>query len=86
MCLVATMRPLSALRPGETARLGQIPAMDIGLAHELAAMRLLPGEVVTVLAAVGGGGPLLVQGAGGIYALGRSLATRLAVESLVPCP
>ncbi len=80
------MRPLSALQPGETARLGQIPAMEVGLARELAAMRLLPGEVVTVLATVGGGGPLLVQGAGGVFALGRSLAARLAVESLAPCP
>ncbi|MDI6773284.1 MAG: FeoA family protein [bacterium] len=80
------MRPLSTLHPGETARLGQIPAMDIGLARELAAMRLLPGEVVTVLASVGCGGPLLVQGTGGVFALGRSLAARLAVESLVPCP
>jgi len=49
-------------------------------------MRLLPGEVVTVLAEVGGDGPLLVQGAGGVFALGRSLAAHLAVESLVPCP
>lgn len=49
-------------------------------------MRLLPGEVVTVVAAVGGGGPILVQGTGGIFALGRSLAGRLAVESLMPCP
>ncbi len=81
-----TARTLSEMRPGETARLGQMPAVEVGLAQELAAVRLLPGEVVTVLAEVGAGGPLLVQGAGGVFALGRRLAARLSVEGLGPCP
>lgn len=79
------MRSLATLRPGETARLGQIQAVEAGLARELAAIRLLPGEVVTVLAEVGGRGPILVQGAGGVFALGRDLATLLVVESQEPC-
>jgi len=73
-------QPLSALRPGETARLGSLSALDPDLARELAALRLLPGEVLTVVAAVGSGGPVLVQGSGGVFALGRRLADSLTAE------
>ena len=74
-------QPLSALRLGETARLGSLSALDPDLARELAALRLLPGEILTVVTAVGRGGPVLVQGSGGIFALGRRLADSLMTES-----
>lgn len=80
-----SMQPLSSLKPGDAARLGAFPALELDLARELSALRLMPGEAVTVLALVGGGGPVLIQGAGGVFALGRRLAGRLMAEPLVPC-
>ncbi|MDR7486169.1 MAG: FeoA family protein [Armatimonadota bacterium] len=78
------MEPLSTLKPGTTARLGPPSGLDPEVVGELAALRILPGEVVTILEAVGRGGPLLVQGAGGVFALGRRLAARLSAEILDP--
>jgi Fe2+ transport system protein FeoA len=43
-------------------------------------MRLLPGETVTVIAVIGSGGPILIHGAGGVFALGRRLAGHLHAE------
>lgn len=71
---------LSEVRPGQTARLGPHAAIEPAVMGELAAMRLLPGEAVTVLAVVGRSGPVVVQGAGGVFALGRRLAERLTAE------
>jgi Fe2+ transport system protein FeoA len=48
--------------------------------REMAAVRLLPGETVTVVAVTGAGGPVIVQGAGGIFAVGRGLAGALPAE------
>ncbi len=75
-------QPLSTLKPGETARLGAMSALEPDLARELAALRLLPGEVLTVVSTVGEAGPVLVQGAGGVFALGRRLADMLMAEVL----
>jgi Fe2+ transport system protein FeoA len=72
--------PLSAIRPGQIVRLGPPETVDPDVLRELWAMRLLPGETVTVLSVIGRGGPVLVQGAGGVFALGRRLAGRLRAE------
>jgi len=50
------------------------------MAAELAALRLLPGEPVEVIEVMPLGGPVLVQTAGGVYALGRRLAGRIEVR------
>ncbi len=76
------MQPLSTVRLGKPARLGPLSGLDPDLARELAALRLLPGEALTVVAMVGGAGPVLVQGAGGVFALGRRLADSLMAEAL----
>lgn len=78
------MQPLATVRPGETARLGPPEGVDADVLRELWAMRILPGEVVTVVAAIGRNGPVLVQGAGGVFALGRRLASQLKAEALAP--
>lgn len=75
-------QPLSTLKPGQTARLGALSALEPDLARELAVLRLLPGEALTVVAIVGRAGPVLVQGAGGTFALGRRLADGLMAEVL----
>lgn len=76
------MHPLATVRPGETARLGPPEGVDPDLLRELWAMRILPGEPITVVAVIGRGGPVLVQSAGGVYALGRRLAGQLQAEVL----
>ena len=67
-----------AVRHGAVGLISDYPACEQEELAELAAMRLLPGEAVTVLAVVGRSGPLVVQGAGGVFALGRRLAERLS--------
>lgn len=69
---------LATLRPGERAVLVELPA-EAGAAHELAALRLLPGEDVEVVQALPFGGPMIIRNAGGLYAVGRDLAERLVV-------
>lgn len=75
---------LSEIRPGQTARLGPHPVLEPEVLGELAAMRLLPGEAVTVLEVVGRSGPVVVRCAGGEFALGRRLAARLRAEVVLP--
>jgi Fe2+ transport system protein FeoA len=58
-----------------------VPIEDAALVAELAALRLLPGEPVDVVEVIPFGGPLLVQTAGGVYALGRRLAGRITVAT-----
>ncbi len=70
-------RTLADLRKGARGFIEQVPVDDDGLAAELAALRLLPGEEVEVVQVVPFGGPLLVQTAGGLYAVGRGLARRI---------
>ena len=71
--------PLSTLHPGMRAVIAALPA-DQDVADELASLRILPGEEVEVVQRLPFGGPLLVRGAGGLYALGRGLADQLGVE------
>ncbi|MDR7420110.1 MAG: FeoA family protein [Armatimonadota bacterium] len=80
----AVARTLSSARAGCRVRLGVPQGVDHDVLRELWAMRLLPGETVTVVAVLGRSGPVLVQGAGGIFALGRRLAERLPAETLPP--
>jgi Fe2+ transport system protein FeoA len=75
-------KPLSEARTGDTVRLDTPDGVTADVLRELWAMRLLPGEVVTVVAVLGRSGPVLVQGAGGVFALGRRLAARLRAEAL----
>jgi len=70
---------LGALGPGGKAVIAGLPP-DPAVADELAALRVLPGEVIEVLQTLPFGGPLLIRGAGGTYAIGRSLADLLEVE------
>jgi Fe2+ transport system protein FeoA len=74
------VRPLSAVQQGEIVRLGLPDGVDPDLQRELWAMGLLPGQTVTVVEVVGRHGPVLVQGTGGVFALGRRLASRLRAE------
>lgn len=76
------MQPLSTIGPGRRARLGAPDAVEPDVLRDLWAMRLLPGETVTVVTVVGRGGPVIVQGAGGVFAIGRRLASRLPAEVL----
>ncbi|MDR7544369.1 MAG: FeoA family protein [Armatimonadota bacterium] len=76
------MQPLSTIRAGRRVRLGAPEAVDPDVLRDLWAMRLLPGETVTVVAVVGRGGPVIVQGAGGVFAIGRRLAGHLPAEVL----
>jgi Fe2+ transport system protein FeoA len=78
------VQPLSGVRPGCRARLGVPVGVDHDVLRELWAMRLLPGEIITIVTVLGRGGPVLVQGAGGIFALGRRLAEHLPAEILSP--
>ncbi len=74
------VRPLAGLPAGSRGTIVRIPLDDPGTAAELAALRLLPGEPVEVIDVVPLGGPVLVQAAGGAYALGRRLAGRIEVR------
>lgn len=74
---------LGAVQPGIRAVIVALPA-DPAAAEELAALRILPGEEIEVVQSLPLGGPLLIRGAGGLYALGRTLADQL--EVLVPRP
>jgi Fe2+ transport system protein FeoA len=80
----AAARSLASAGAGHRVRLGVPVGVHRDVLHELWAMRLLPGETVAVVAALGHGGPVLVQGAGGIFALGRRLAEQLPAEVLAP--
>ncbi|MDQ7850584.1 MAG: FeoA domain-containing protein [Armatimonadota bacterium] len=75
----ARTRPLAGLGAGSCGTIVRIPLDDPGMAAELAALRLLPGEPVGVIEVVPLGGPVVVQTAGGVYALGRRLAARIEV-------
>ena len=74
------LRSLADLPVGTRAIIARIPLDDPGTAAELAALRILPGEPVEVVEVITLHGPLLVQTAGGVYALGRRLAGRIAVH------
>src|SRR3972149_4870309 len=65
------LRSLADLPVGTRAVIARIPLDDPGTAAELAALRILPGEPVEVVEVIPLHGPLLVQTAGGVYALGR---------------
>jgi Fe2+ transport system protein FeoA len=41
---------------------------------------VLPGEEIEVVQILPFGGPLLIRGAGGLYAVGRRLADQVTVE------
>jgi Fe2+ transport system protein FeoA len=71
--------PLSSLRPGSRAVVAALPP-DAATADELAALRVLPGEEIEVTQVIALGGPVLIRGAGGFYAIGRGLADVLLVE------
>ena len=70
---------LAELPAGARGTIVAVPVEDAALAGELASLRILPGEPVEVMEAMPFGGPLLVRTAGGMYALGRRLAGRIAV-------
>jgi Fe2+ transport system protein FeoA len=53
---------------------------DTATADELAALRVLPGEEIEVVQVIALGGPVLIRGAGGLYAIGRGLADLVVVE------
>ncbi len=65
---------------GSRATISGIPLDDPETAAELAALRILPDEPVEVVEIIPFGGPLLIQTAGGVYALGRRLAGRIIVQ------
>lgn len=71
------MSAIAELKPGDAVRIGLTATADTSLLRELLAMRLLPGETVTVVAVAGRRGPVVVEGAGGVFALGGRLAVRL---------
>lgn len=71
--------PLSSLRPGARTVVLALPA-DAATADELAVLRILPGEEIEVIQVIALGGPVLIRGAGGLYAIGRGLADLLPVE------
>lgn len=73
-------RPLSDFGPGDVIRLLPPADVDASCLHELAALRLLPGEVVTVVQAGRRGAPILVQSGAGLYAVGGRLAGTLTGE------
>ncbi|MBI3998160.1 MAG: ferrous iron transport protein A [Armatimonadetes bacterium] len=72
-------RSLASLPAGSRAVVAQIPQEDLGLAADLAALRILPGEAVEVVEVIPLGGPILIQAGGSPYALGRDLAGRVTV-------
>ncbi|HEY6103615.1 MAG TPA: FeoA family protein [bacterium] len=71
---------LSSLEPGTRAVVATLPP-DAAVADELAALRVLPGEEIEVVQSLPFGGPLLIRGAGGLYAIGRGLAGQVGVET-----
>jgi Fe2+ transport system protein FeoA len=71
--------PLSRLRAGTRAVVAALP-LDAATADELAALRVLPGEEIEVVQVIALGGPVLIRGAGGLYAIGRGLADLVGVE------
>lgn len=71
---------LSTLGPGLKAVIAALPP-DAAVADELAALRVLPGEEIEVVQSLPFGGPLLIRGAGGVYAIGRGLAGQVEVET-----
>lgn len=71
---------LSSLEPGTKAVVAVLPP-DAAVADELAALRVLPGEEIEVIQRLPFGGPLLIRGAGGLYAIGRRLAGQVGVET-----
>jgi len=68
----------------QSIRLSRLPAGTCGvidalpddeeLRHDLASLRMLPGQPVEVVQVLPMGGPVLVSTGGGVYALGRAIA------------
>ncbi len=71
---------LADLPVGTRGTIAEVPLDDAALAAELAALRILPGERIEVLEGIPYGGPVVIQTAGGTYALGRRLAGRITVR------
>ena len=69
--------PLTALKPGETARVFAVQGAW-GAARHLAELGLVPGQLVRVLSA--GWGPVLIEVRGSRIALGRGLAAKVLVR------
>lgn len=77
---MSTMRvALSAMGAGTKAIVAGLPT-DPVVADELASLRVLPGEEIEVVQILPFGGPLLIRGAGGLYAVGRRLADQVKVK------
>jgi DtxR family transcriptional regulator, Mn-dependent transcriptional regulator len=73
-------RPLTALEPGEQARVERVPDGDGELLRYLATLTLLPGERVELLKAAPFGGPLMIRANGREIALSRQLGAQIDVS------
>ena len=73
------LRTLGELEPGEQATIKHVPDEDAQVLRYLAGLKLLPGEVVELLASAPFGGPLVVLAGGAEHAISRELATLIGV-------
>ena len=72
-------RPLSELRPGQTATFARVSDADPEMLRYLAERGIGPGAELTALERQPFDGPLLVQAAGGQHSLGGELLRRIRV-------
>jgi DtxR family transcriptional regulator, Mn-dependent transcriptional regulator len=76
--------PMAELEPGQSATVVEVPDRDPGLLRYVAGLGLVPGAMLTLLAAEPYGGPLTVEVDGAEHAVGREVAADLLVAEVVP--
>jgi DtxR family Mn-dependent transcriptional regulator len=74
-------RPLSALEPGDRAKVDQVPDRDGDVLRYLSMLGLVPGQDVELLHEAPFGGPLTIRTGGGETAISRELAAQIRVSS-----
>lgn len=74
-------RPLTALEPGDEARVQSVPDGDGELLRYLVSLALVPGQMVTLLQAAPFGGPLTVRVDDRETAISAELAARIHVAA-----
>ena len=77
-------RALDALEAGEWARVARVSEHDAGVLRYLDELGLRPGAEVRLMARAPFGGPITVEVAGAVRAIGPALAGRIVVSAAGP--
>ncbi|HEX7311934.1 MAG TPA: metal-dependent transcriptional regulator [Gaiellaceae bacterium] len=78
--VLAEVRPLTALEPGDQATVEQVPDSDGEVLRYLSMLGLVPGQNVELLRAAPFGGPLTIRTSHGETAISRELGAEIRVS------